>query len=230
MNKLIVSVIVLALMGFAAFSYFTRPVAAPSEVTDTASSTDVAIGITDTASSTGNVKNYSIASGSVVEFNIFEVLNGKDFTVIGTTSAVTGTIAYNPEEPEKTVIGPIKINARTLKTESSRRDGVIARAILKSETAENEFIVFTPTKLSDVKSSRTEGNNAYTANVTGDLTIAGVTKPVTFAIRATQASAGFYVTGETKINKSDFNISVPSVPFVAKVGEEVTLKIMANVK
>jgi polyisoprenoid-binding protein YceI len=53
-----------------------------------------------------------------------------------------------------------------------------------------------------------------------------VTQPVTFEITL-QAETDSRVSGTASaiIKRSDFNISIPSVPFVADVGEEITLEL-----
>jgi polyisoprenoid-binding protein YceI len=53
-----------------------------------------------------------------------------------------------------------------------------------------------------------------------------VTRPVTFNVTAQGLSAS-QITGTATalVKRSDFNLTIPSVPDVANVGEEVTLQI-----
>jgi len=77
------------------------------------------------------------------------------------------------------------------------------------------------------KSTKVEVTGADTARVTGDLTIKGVTKPLTLDVRLNklganmkqQPTAGFSATGELK--RSDFNTGA----YVPAVSDEITLKI-----
>lgn len=62
--------------------------------------------------------------------------------------------------------------------------------------------------------------------VTGNLTIGGVTRSVTFAVAATlQSETQLTGHAETVISCADFNLSIPEVPAAAHVGDAVTLKL-----
>ncbi len=62
--------------------------------------------------------------------------------------------------------------------------------------------------------------------MSGDLTIRNVTQPVTFTVTAQGTSASQIAgTATATVNRSDFNLDLPSVPNVANVGEQVTLQI-----
>ena len=80
------------------------------------------------------------------------------------------------------------------------------------------------------KSTRVEKTGATTAQVTGDLTLHGVTKPVTLQARFfgfganpfnKKPTVGFEVTG--KIKRSDFGVT----KYVPMIGDEVDLSISA---
>ncbi len=53
------------------------------------------------------------------------------------------------------------------------------------------------------------GNN--TAQTTGTITIAGVTRPIQFDVRLTPSSQGMRSVGETTIDMTEFNITPPSL-------------------
>lgn len=168
------------------------------------------------------------ADVSTADFRVGEVLNGEQFTALGTTSDVSGTISLDWATPSKTVISPIKVNARLFKTESASRDSMIRRFILKSEESENEYIVFEPTSITGMPKTVTFGK-PIVLSLVGNLTIAGVTKPVTFTASATVASKNALSgSASATVKRADYNIVVPSVPFVASVGEEVKLSINLN--
>ena len=196
--------------------YFLRPVALPSETAQEG---------VEELDPEANTSLYRISSGSFVEFRINEVLRGSPFTVVGTTTDVAGDIRLNLANPSESVLGTIRINARTIQTDSSQRNGAIARLILKSENAENEFIEFKPTSITGLPESIVVGTE-YNFQTTGDLTVSGVTKPVTFNSKLRLVSeAELRGSSESTVRYKDFNLTVPSVPFVANVGEEVILKI-----
>jgi polyisoprenoid-binding protein YceI len=160
---------------------------------------------------------------SEARFFIDEVLRGEPVTVIGTTDQIAGQIAIDPDNPAETNAGPIRINARTFVTDSSQRNRAINNFIL--QTNQFEFIEFTPTGLQGLPGAVTVGQ-PFTFQATGDLTIRDVTKPVTFEITVTPVSeTRLEVTAKSTIQRADYNLTIPSVPFVADVGEVVQLEI-----
>ncbi|MBX3065203.1 MAG: YceI family protein [Anaerolineae bacterium] len=212
---------VIAIISIGAFFYLTREIAAPSE------NVQASVEQLETSSDSATQTVYRISQdASKAEYNIFEVLNGADKTVVGTTSQVAGDILVNLSDPSKSEIGDIAINARTFATDDGRRDNSVARFILQSESSANEFITFKTTSVSGLTTTAVNVGDSLTFQITGDLTIAGTTKPATFTVSATLESADKLVgQAQATILRSDFNLSVPNVPFVANVGDEVTLKL-----
>lgn len=68
-------------------------------------------------------------------------------------------------------------------------------------------------------------NSAFTLNVKGNLTIAGVTKPVTFPVEGQPLDNGnMHFSGSYKLNMKDFDVEPPSAVFgTIRSGEEVTV-------
>lgn len=117
------------------------------------------------------------------------------------------------------------MDASGLATDDSRRDGRIRNDILRTSQADYQYIVFTPTAISGMPDRVAEGE-PFAFQVTGDLTILGTTAPVTFDMTVTPVSASQLTgSGSATIRHSDFGISIPSVPIVAGVAEEVRLEI-----
>ena len=160
---------------------------------------------------------------SEARFNIYELLNGQDKTVIGKTNQVAGEVAINPNDLSQVKFGPIQVNARTFATDDSRRNNAIRNRILMTD--QYEYVTFTPTSISGLDGSGAVGQT-YTFQVSGDLTIRDTTKPVTFDITLKAESdtrlSGF---AAATIKRSDFEIAIPSVPFVANVADEITLEL-----
>ncbi len=162
-------------------------------------------------------------SESQASFVIDEVLNGSPKTVIGTTDQVAGQLAINPADTASTQVGIIQINARTFSTDSGNRNRAIQNRILN--TNEYEFIAFTPTGITGLPDSVAVGDS-FTFQMTGDLTIKDVTTPTTFDVTVTVVS-DTRIEGQasTTINYADWNISIPSVPQVASVSDQVQLNL-----
>jgi polyisoprenoid-binding protein YceI len=176
-----------------------------------------------TAASSGPAVYQIVPERSQVSFTISEELNGQPNTVVGTTTLVAGQLALNPQDLTQTQVGVIKVDARGLTTDSNRRNGAIRNFILN--TNQYEYITFTPKAVTGLTGAALVGK-PFTFQITGDLTIRDVIRSVTFDVTA-QGAALDQITGtaKTTINRSDYSLTIPSVPNVANVGERVTLQI-----
>lgn len=164
-----------------------------------------------------------VQAESEVRFIIDEVLRGEPQTVIGVTDQVAGEILIDPADPGSSQVGAILVNARTLATDDNRRNRTIGNQIL--DTGRFEFITFNPTKISGLPDSAGLGDN-ITFEIIGDLTIRDVTNEVTFQVTVVPVSGErLEGTASTTVQRADFGLVIPDVPFIANVGEEVGLEI-----
>ncbi len=162
---------------------------------------------------------------STAEFNIDEVLRGEDFTVVGTTNQIAGDILVNPDDPASSEIGEILINARDLTTDADGRNRALRNFILRSSNDEFEFISFQPTAIENMPDQVTVGET-FEFQVIGDLTIIDTTQEVTFDVTVTPLDeTEIEGVAEAVILYQDFDITIPDVPFVASVEDEVTLRL-----
>lgn len=199
-------------------------VTAPTTSTHVATTTPT----TTTAATSTNAETRVFAidqSKSQARFTLNEVLMGAPKTVVGTTSLVSGTISIDLAYPTKTTIGPLQIDARDFQTDSSMRNGAIRRFILQTAKDENRYIVFTPKSIEGLPTTAKAGDT-FEFKINGDLTISGVTKPVTFTT-SVKAESDTELTGlaKTQVLRSDFNLTIPNVPSVANVTDEVQLEL-----
>jgi polyisoprenoid-binding protein YceI len=222
MRKTLTIIIVIIALGVVGFVYATRPVKEPTVDVQSVSET-----LPQNTTPAANENVYRISQeNSTVSFSATEVLNGKPFSPVGVTKKIAGDISVTTGANPKLTIGTLKIDARTFKTDSTQRDGAITRFILKSETAGNEYIEFKPTSVSGLPSS-VEVNQDLNFTISGNLTIAGVTKPATFTVKAKVGDTTVTGTATTTVKRSDYNLNIPSVPFVANVGDDI--KITATI-
>ncbi len=219
-RNIVIGILVIGIGAGGLLLYFDRPTAPPSG--EVRQPQGVADNLQD---DTGTAVFRIVPEESEARFVIDEVLRGNEKTVVGTTTRITGDIAVNPEEPDKSEIGTIRVNARTFNTDSDGRNRAITRFILKAENPENEFITFDPTGISGLPNNVPVGERAP-FDVTGDLTVAGATREVTFSGAAQLAGDNrLTAAASTTIQYADFGISIPDVPFVASVADEVTLAV-----
>jgi polyisoprenoid-binding protein YceI len=141
-------------------------------------------------------------------------------TWYGEFTNVSGGLTLTPKSAGKSTF-EIHIPSNTISTSNAKLDGELKSAQW-FDVAKFPEIVF--------KAKRIETTGKYTANVTGDLTLHGVTKPVTLNVKFNSAginpldkkyTAGFEVSG--KIKRSDFGIST----YLPLIGDEVALIISA---
>lgn len=202
----------------------TAVAAAPSA---SASASDTATASTAAASDTSVVPVGAFVAQIVQEesearFLIDEVLNNEPVTVVGATNQVAGELAVDPQDPTKTRVGIIQINARTLTTDNDFRNRAIKNRILFTD--QYEFITFEPTEIMGLPQDGTVGQT-YTFQMVGNLTIRDVTQPLTFEVTATPTTdTRLEGTAKATIRYADFNITIPQVQQVASVSDDVRLE------
>ena len=198
-----------------------EPTAAPAESTATTPASE-----TSTATS-GQVTVYQIdPSRSEARFTLDEKLMGNPKTVVGTTSKVSGTISVTHDNPANTQIGVIQIDASDFSTDSNMRNGAIQRFILQTTQPEFQYITFEPTAIEGLPAQAVSAGGTVSFKVTGNLKIRNVVKPVTFDTTVTLPTEG-ELSGSAKatVTRSAFELTIPSVPSVADVTEEVALEL-----
>mgnify|MGYP005843931967 CR=1 FL=1 len=151
----------------------------------------------------------------------------RDFTAIGVTQEVEGTVTFDPANPQKSSVGPLTINISTFKSDDERRDNAIRDRWL--ESARFPLATFTPTSIEGLPESYTEGEE-ITIQITGDLTVRDVTKPVTFETTGVIAGNEMRGTATTNILMTDFGFDPPSILNVlrAENGVAITFDFVAR--
>ncbi len=205
---------------------------APTEVAETVEETEaaepaealaVASAEEPAAASSGPRIFEIVPSRSQARFLIDEVLRGSPFTVVGVTDQVAGQIAVDPSDPRGAQVGPILVNARTLATDNGMRNRAIRNFILNTNAY--EFVTFTPTSIDGLPEAVTVGQ-AFSFQISGDLTIKDTTRPVTFDVTVTPVSEDELVgSASTTILYRDFGLLIPDAPAVDTVADEVRLEL-----
>lgn len=162
---------------------------------------------------------------SEARFVVNEVLFGNPNEVIGRTTEISGQIEIDRDDPAQTKIGEIQINARSLATDNRFRNRSVNRLILQSNKDEYQFITFTPTAIEGLPAEANVGDS-LSLQITGDLKIRDIVRPVTFEATVT-ADSESQVTGlaQTTVQRADFELTIPQVEGVADVTEDVRLEL-----
>jgi polyisoprenoid-binding protein YceI len=215
---IVIGIIVAGLIGAAAAAYVWFS-GGSGEASQEISSDEL------TASGTEQVIFRIVPDESEVRFVLSEVLRGVPTTVIGRTRQVAADIAVDFENPAASEVGTVRVNARTLLTDNEFRNRTIRGQILQTSQDEFEFSEFTPTGIEEMPETVTIGE-PFTFKLLGDLQVRDIVQPVTFDVTITPVSeTRLEGSAVTTVQRTDYNLVIPSVPGVADVSEEVRLEI-----
>jgi polyisoprenoid-binding protein YceI len=139
-------------------------------------------------------------------------------TVRGAFSKVSGTVQYDPAHPEQTVVD-VTIDANSVDTRVEMRD--------KDLRSPNFFDVEKYPTIT-FKSKKVEASGSGKLNITGDLTIHGVTKEVVLhaegpsgPIKDPRGNQHMGATASTEVNRKDFGVN--GAP--GGVGDNITITL-----
>jgi len=202
------------------------PTAAPATTIETVLTTPGAAPEVTAVEAGGEIVFRIVPEQSEARFLIEEILAGSAKTVVGLTSAVSGEISGAFGSPQAVAVGPIHVDLSTLATDNAFRNRAIRDAILQTGIDANRFAVFQVAGIEGLPADVGFGT-AYELSLSGDLTIHGVTRPVTFAAVVTPVSATrLEGTASVSLPYIDFDIHILRLPReVASVGDVVTLEI-----
>lgn len=164
----------------------------------------------DAASLSGT---WNLSEGSVAGYRVDEVLNGTDVTVTGRTSQVEGTLTVS----ELTLTGAeFTVDVGSISTDSPPRDSYFRDTALRA--SEHPTATFRLTQPTVAAQAPIVGETVEQQFV-GELTIAGITKPVAFTAQVRTDGATAEVAGQIPIAFSDFGVQAPSLGFVSVENE-----------
>ena len=206
----------------------TIPTATDDPAAPGTSTPDATTGPTTVPTDAGGTVSFVIDNAqSTAIFLIDETLRGSPNRVEGTTNELAGQVAVDPSDLSTAQLSEIVVNGRTFATDSSFRDRAIrGPVILNSADDQFEFISFQPTEITGLSGAASVGDEV-TFQVTGDLTVKGVTNSETFDVTVTFATEST-IEGEATatVNRDDYGIGIPNAPGVADVSEEVEIRLV----
>ncbi len=173
----------------------TAPASGPGSGSSTASPSGSATGIDGT---------WRVASGSQAGYRIKETLFGQSNTAVGRTTAVTGSIAISGTD---VTTASLTVDMTQVGSDRSGRDSQFRNRIMQTSTYPTaQFVLTKPIALGSVPTDGVQ----VTENATGELTLHGTTKSVTFPVSAQRTASGIQISGSIPIVFSDWKISNPS--------------------
>ena len=136
--------------------------------------------------------------------------------VSGTIKGLTGTIHFEPDNIQSTAFN-VRLDASTINTDNNTRDNH-----LKKEEYLNikkyQYISFSSTQV------KITGDGKYLLQ--GNITIKGVTKPITIPFSVINQNDDLLFTGDVNLNRRDFKVGGNS--FIMSDNLFVTLSIYAK--
>jgi polyisoprenoid-binding protein YceI len=158
---------------------------------------------------------------SLARFSVDETIPAG--TAIGTTNQIAGDFIIDFANPSNSQLGVIRINLRTLRTDDPARDNSIRCCVLMTAQNAYEFTEFIPTAISGLPGQVSIGQTVD-FQVTGNLTLRGVTQPVTFSVNLSLESQQI-IRGiaQAIVNRSDFGILDDEMLAYHGVAQQVTL-------
>jgi polyisoprenoid-binding protein YceI len=170
-----------------------------------------------------------IVDGSSASYSVTEQFVGINFPndAVGTSTTVTGTLGFAADgsiEPGS----KLSIDLRNLKSDQDQRDNFVKTRTL--ETDKYPMAEFVPTKIKGIPAMIPfQGQTGL--ELTGNMTIHGVTKEVTFQGIATFGRDGTIAgRGKTSFTFETFGLTKPSIGRLMNVDDKVNLDIVFKFK
>ena len=162
---------------------------------------------------------WTATSESTLGYRVKEVLGGVDTEGVGRTSQVNGEIVL---DGTTLASARFSVPVATITSDSSRRDSQFTGRIMDASTyPEATFTLTTPVDLQKIPAA----GERITADVTGELTLRGTTKSVTFPLTAEYSGTRIAVLGNIEIFFAEYGIPNPSNNFV-KTGDDGLLEFI----
>ncbi len=165
--------------------------------------------------------------GNEVRYRVREQLVGRDLPndAVGVTSAVSGVIALDAQGNVIPGSSRIVVDVTGLRSDQERRDGYLQRRLL--ETEQYPTVEFHPTALRGI-SLPLPSSGSRTFELSGDLTVKGVTRPTTWQVNARFANQRITGSAATAFTFEHFGLTQPRVPVVLSVADTIRLEYDFN--
>lgn len=142
--------------------------------------------------------------------------------VIGRTSGVSGEIQVNLGTPVSVESATFTVDMTGLATDQNRRDRWLRNNAI--ETSVFPTATFTAVSVDGLPETYTEGETVN-FQLTGDLTVRDVTKPVTFDVTAVINGDTLTGTATLGLQMTDFNITPPDFANTLTVQNDFTIEV-----
>lgn len=139
----------------------------------------------------------------------------------GATQDIHGEFYLRDDGIDPSFESRFTVDLRTLKSDESRRD---ARVQLTLDTANYPEAVFVVRRVEDFP-RRWSGEEDATFRMTGDLTIHGVTREVTWEVKAKREGPVMTALATVELRYADFNIDPPNIAGFVSLTDDFTVQV-----
>ncbi len=147
---------------------------------------------------------WQVTSASQFGYRVEEVLAGVNTTAVGRGSEIQGSLTI---EGDSATAAEFTVDVASITSDSGRRDSAFRGRVMNTEQFPNATFVLTePVDFGAVPGA----GQQLTASASGDLTLHGVTRSVTFDVTAEASERRIGVLGSIPVLFSDYEIPNPS--------------------
>jgi polyisoprenoid-binding protein YceI len=166
----------------------------------------------------------ALTDGSQASYRAREQLVGNSLPsdAVGTTHGVTGTVVVNPDGTVASDQSQITVDLASLTSDQGRRDNFIKGNTL--ETNQFPTATFVPTAIQGLPTPLPTSGEA-TFQLLGNLTVHGVTQPVTWDVTAQFGDSSVSGNATTTVQITDFGMTPPKAGPVLSIENTVTLDL-----
>jgi polyisoprenoid-binding protein YceI len=182
----------------------TAPTAAPDETTAPAVTASPSTTGATAVDAPAGAQEWVVTDASQLGYRVKEVLFGVDTEAVGRTNQITGSFLI---DGQAVTSGSFVVDVASISSDESRRDGQFRGRIMSTD--EFPEAIFTLTEPIELGTDPVEGATVST-DATGELTLRGVTNPVTFALDGRVENGRIGVLGNIPIVFEDYGVPNPS--------------------
>jgi polyisoprenoid-binding protein YceI len=147
---------------------------------------------------------WQVGAGSQAGYRVLEVLMGQNNVAVGRTSSVKGSLTVTGTTVSA---ASFSVPMATIHSDQSQRDAQFDGRIMDvAAYPTGSFTLTRPISLGSVPAA----GAVKTYQATGNLTLHGHTRPVTFPLTAVRTAAGISVSGSIPVTFADWGIGNPS--------------------
>ena len=166
----------------------------------------------------------AIGEGSRARYRVLEELARVGFPTdaVGETPNATGLMVFGADGALQPDRSRLEVDLRTLESDSSRRDRYVRNNTL--ETSSFPTAVFAPREAQGLAWPM-PSSGEVTFQLTGDMTVHGVTKPLVWEVTAQLDGESATGQAKTSFTFEEFGMTIPRVFIVLSVENNIRLEL-----